>query len=353
MALVFQSATSIGGISFNGSPMIVSVGVNGTVFPSGSTLRQVRVICTALFKNKTYTRSFSGECDNGEVFTEDISTALRAAMFEDIQPDDMLPSSDTYKELEKASFSVQAKPVYMRYGEMIEGEATTYSNPCFAIPGRLTEMERNSMGSASMVGPSSPISLSTKPVSEGVVPSGHHLLSGYVIQHGTSLNQATWDYRIQRMTVPSSGNTTSFTDGAGVQRSFWIDTTHTYHEFLFQNRRGILEDACCRPLESLSGKVEKDSFAKTSMPSFKAGTSLRTSRAFPRRTWKMSSGPCSLEWAEWWAFEFLASERHWMLIDGAWMPVTVMPADENVLIDDRANPDALHIDFNVTLGLEG
>ena len=79
-----------------------------------------------------------------------------------------------------------------------------------------------------------------------------------------------------------------------------------------------------------------------------------------RRSWQMSSGYVTREWAEWWAMEFLGGKRKqwWMRYpigdaSGTYVPVIVTPAKQDISIYDRSKQQTPHVDFTVTLALEG
>jgi hypothetical protein len=80
-----------------------------------------------------------------------------------------------------------------------------------------------------------------------------------------------------------------------------------------------------------------------------------------RRSWQMSSGYVTREWAEWWATEFIGGKRKrwWMLWQGPglatprYVPVVVEPAKKSINIYDRAKQQLASVDFTVTLALEG
>jgi hypothetical protein len=80
-----------------------------------------------------------------------------------------------------------------------------------------------------------------------------------------------------------------------------------------------------------------------------------------RRSWQMSSGYVTREWAEWWAMEFLGGKRKrwWMKYKGpgqatpAYVPVIVEPAKKSISIYDKTKQQMPHVDFTVTLALEG
>lgn len=133
-----------------------------------------------------------------------------------------------------------------------------------------------------------------------------------------------------------------------------------YVDFLFLNRRGAIETCSGQTLESMGINVKVTQYSRTGRPSFKPSRSLMAIGQDGRRQWQMSSGYVTQEWAEWWAMEFLGGKRKlwWMRYpigdaNGTYVPVIVEPAKQNISIYDRSKQNMPHVDFTVTLALEG
>lgn len=129
--------------------------------------------------------------------------------------------------------------------------------------------------------------------------------------------------------------------------------TIDYQDFLFVNRRGAVETASAQMEEALNISAEAKQYNRIERPTFKPSRSLLSIPSGGRRSWDMSSGYVSRDWAEWWAEEFLQAQRHWMLLNGMYVPVIVEPAKKSVSIYDRSKQQLAHVDFTVTLALEG
>jgi len=133
-----------------------------------------------------------------------------------------------------------------------------------------------------------------------------------------------------------------------------------YVDFLFLNRRGAIETCSGQTLESMGINVKVTQYSRTGRPSFNPVRSLMAIGQDGRRSWQMSSGYVTREWAEWWALEFLGGKRKqwWMRYpigdpNGTYVPVIVEPAKQNISIYDRSKQNMAHVDFTVTLALEG
>lgn len=126
-----------------------------------------------------------------------------------------------------------------------------------------------------------------------------------------------------------------------------------YQDFIFVNRRGAVETCSGRMLEALDIEVETAQYSRVERPTFKPSRSLMAIAEGGRRSWLMSSGYQTRKWAEWWTLEFLMAKRWWMRYEGDFVPVIVTPGGRNINIYDRSKQEMPHVDFNVTLALEG
>lgn len=154
-----------------------------------------------------------------------------------------------------------------------------------------------------------------------------------------------------------AGSQTGWTGHAPIVLRDSID----YVDFLFINRRGAIETCSGQTLEAMGINVKMQQYSRTERPSFKPTRSLMAIGSDGRRSWQMSSGYVTREWAEWWTMEFLGGKRKqwWMKYKGpgmtaaTYVPVIVTPAKNDVSIYDRTKQQMPHVDFTVTLALEG
>lgn len=133
-----------------------------------------------------------------------------------------------------------------------------------------------------------------------------------------------------------------------------------YVDFLFINRRGAVETCSGQTLEAMGINVENKQYSRNGGAAFRPTRTLMSFGADGRRSWQMSSGYVTREWAEWWAMEFLSGKRKqwWMRYPigdaaGTFVPVVIEPAKKEVSIYDRSKQEMPHVDFTVTLALEG
>lgn len=134
-----------------------------------------------------------------------------------------------------------------------------------------------------------------------------------------------------------------------------------YVDFLFLNRRGAIETCSGLTKEAMDIAVDVKQYARVGRPSFRPSRSLMALGTDGRRSWQMSSGYVTREWADWWAMEFLGGKHKlwWMKYKGpgqsaaAYVPVIIEPSKKSVGIYDKNKQQLPHVDFTVTLALEG
>lgn len=153
--------------------------------------------------------------------------------------------------------------------------------------------------------------------------------------------------------LPDGDDTAGSAQGWGGHAPIVVRDSQPYTDFLFVNRRGALETCSTPTLEAMDITVDTEQYARVERPSFKPSRSLMAISSGGRRSWVISSGHQTRDWAEWWTTEFLMARQWWMLYKGRYVPVTVKPSKNQVAIYDRTKQQMPHVDFTVTLALEG
>lgn len=214
--------------------------------------------------------------------------------------------------------------------------------------GRLTEWER--------------YNIATKEDADASHLEGSNLRNGDASTKPTSSPERVGRSSITSwVDVSGSGTTSAFfpaaapaaADASAQHAPFVLRDNMDYQDFLFVNRRGAVETCSAMMKESLDISIETTSYNRVERPTFSPSRSLMTLTSGDRRSWDMSSGYVDREWARWWTSEFLMSERHWMRIGNKFIPVIITPAKKSVNIYDKTKQQMPHVDFTVTLGLEG
>ena len=158
-----------------------------------------------------------------------------------------------------------------------------------------------------------------------------------------------------------SANTTPVKDMASEHAPLVLRDSQPYVDFLFINRRGAVETCSGLTKESMGINADVKQYSRSERPTFKPSRSLMAIGSDGRRSWQMSSGYVTREWTEWWTMEFLGGKRKqwWMLWQGPglnaprYVPVIIKPAKNDTSIYDRSKQQMAHVDFTVTLALEG
>lgn len=135
-----------------------------------------------------------------------------------------------------------------------------------------------------------------------------------------------------------------------------------YIDFIFVNRRGAVETCSALMMESMEIEVNTTVYGRSGAPTFSPARSLIAVSSGGRRSWNMSSGHQTREWAEWWTSEFLMARRWWMRCSTngkpsgtgtMFVPVVVEPAKKRTGIYDRAKQQMPSVPFTVTMAIEG
>lgn len=338
---------------FSGSPVVIDI--TGLAWPNNPA-SPFTVVKLEVIYNDRVVGTFREDTGNSTSISFDISSALRAIWSDYDFSNEVAAATSAKKKTDEVRCILRAKRSYsLRIcTEYIatDGVFTTSGGVAFTggqcIIGSMTEMERSKVtdpaygdlsafehtglryGDASTKPVSSPEFVGSDSITSWVDVTFDNTTSQYYADTAAQVNDTTTNHApiVARDTIP-------------------------YTDFLFVNRRGAVETCSARMLEALSIGVEAKQYARVGTPSFIPSRSIMAITSGGRRSWAMSSGHQTREWAEWWTLEFLMAERHWMWYDGAFVPVTVTPAKKDTGIYDRAKQQMPSVDFTVTLALEG
>ena len=369
MAVTISGMFGAGKTFFAGSPVIIEI--NGLQWPSGNYTSPFTVVRLEVHRQSASSDMDSSSDDDTEVIGDfrsdaggkssiefDISSALRA----------IWSDYDYSDEVEEATAAVggssgeSVRPyreywlkVYTEYIAS-DGEFTVTSSGLFAggqcVWGGLTEMERNEAVSSDVSALEETHvrngDASTKPISSPELVGSTSITSWVDVNSEGTVSKFYGAGQPSRVDDPRGQQD----DWEGHPPVVLRDSV-PYVDFLFVNRRGAVETCSARMKESLGIDVDTKTYTKTGKPSFKPDRSLISVSSGGRRSWAMSSGYQTREWAEWWTLEFLMARRVWMLYRGKFLPVTVSPAKKSVVIYDRSKQEMPSVEFTVTLALEG
>ena len=345
---------------FTDSPVVIDIG--GLSWPANSPFNIVRV---EVIYNNAVVGSFYADTGGLSSISFDISSALRA----------IWSSEDFHQEVSDAqtaangssasqwvrSYKSYSLIVYTEYIDSTDGELTQTSSGLISggrcAIGGFTEWERSSItnkedADLSYLENSNGRNgdASTKPT---ISPEriGKDSITSWV----DISNSGTKSVFYPKTTAGGSGQQ----DEASAHAPLVLRDSIPYTDFLFVNRRGAVETCSALMLEEMSIEVESKQYNRIERPTFKPSRSLMAISSGGRRSWSMSSGHQTREWAEWWTMEFLKSRRWWMLYRGpgqvsaSYVPVVVEPAKKDTGIYDRSKQQLPSVEFTVTLALEG
>ena len=295
-----------------------------------------------------------------ENFSNEVSKANKAAKGSNNHDDEYVWTSARYRH-------EHMYHVYLEYvsdGILEKKDFELTGNNSYSVIGGMTEWERslidddgdksvthwdktnNRFGSASTKPVSSPEHIGNTSITSWVGVGASYTTGKYYASYAKQeaddgTKAANYEYRPHAPTV--------------------LRDSQEYVDFLFVNRRGAVETCSGLTKEAMEMGVSTQQYGRVEGPAFKPTRSLAALGSDGRRSWNMSSGYVTRDWAEWWASEFLGGKRKrwWMRWKGPGMtaskyvPVIVEPAKKSVTIYDRSKQNMPHVDFTVTLALEG
>lgn len=132
-----------------------------------------------------------------------------------------------------------------------------------------------------------------------------------------------------------------------------IVDTRDRTSFLFVNSFGVFETVSVYHRHAMSYNIDSSVLNLGRKPSYKPSANVMTQKRGGGAQWQMSSGYVNRDWADWFASEFLMSEKHWMSIDGGWLPVAIIPDSDSVSVFDCNEPSLIAVNFTVRSALLG
>jgi hypothetical protein len=347
--VVVSGQFNSGGTSFAGSPVIIKV--DGLSWPKNPVSPFTTVVVEVLYGSKVV-GEFKADTGGQTSIRLDISSALRA-IWSDYTFSSEVTAAGGGSSVTRPyrSYTLRLSTEYLSAdGVFTTSTPVTFPGGSCAI-GWLTELERSKIGNADM----STLQLSnlrfgdasTKPLTSPEIV-GRNSITSWVDLGGSGT--VSHFYAANATMGADNGNDHAPT----VLR----DTSREYVDFLFVNRRGAVETCSGLMKEAMDIEVTTTQYARVERPSFAPSRSLMAIASGGRRSWSMSSGYQTREWAEWWTQEFLMARQWWMKYPvgdatGTYVPVIVTPSKKSVSIYDRTKQQMPHVDFTVTLALEG
>lgn len=346
---------------FADSPVVI--GIDGLPWPGSSPFNIVRV---EVIYNSKVVGNF--RCDTGGQTSAsfDISSALKA-IWSNFDHTNEVKKADSANQSTGTSGVTNGVRIYREYSLILymeylssDGQFTTIRSREISggqcAVGHMTEWERSLItnienADVSHLQNTNPRNgdASTKPTSSPERVGINSITSWVDVE-----NSGTKSVFYPKGTTPGD-------DSYSQHAPLVLRDSQPYVDFLFLNRRGAIETCSGMTKEAMGISTDTKQYGRTEGPSFIPKRSLMAIGSDGRRSWQMSSGYVTREWAEWWTMEFLGGKRKlwWMLWQGPgqsspkYVPVIVKPAKSDTSIYDRSKQQMPHVDFTVTLALEG
>lgn len=355
-----------GNLNFAGDPILVKAQTSKT----GVTFLQISVTITVTASEDPYTEyteEYNYPVASDRTATVNVAESVRSVL--DRYNRQTVSGTTLTQNLSKASFSLSVKERWMEGVQELEGDPHNIG-PYSAIAGSLTEFERmtaSNLDTESIIGSGKP--LSRKPDGERVargadiylpaVSTGSSSLSAALTQGGGTVTTGT--KTTDGAGVPGSIRigTSGASDGAAqlscqgkTSGKYIVSPTAGMRHFIFLNGFGLAESVMAECRESLSYEVTSEQFTVGRDIGFRPNTEVRSFSNGPSGLLAMSSGFVSREWAEWWIQEFITTRQAWMLEDGRYIPVAIVPEEDNMVFD-RAKPGLMAVKFTVRYSFKG
>ena len=354
-------------ISFAGDPIIVKAKTTLT----GKTFLRIKLQCdvTAYRNGEEYVfsepYSFDVASDGIATFNvgSTVKTALSIVMIQNAD------SGEVLQTMYAAKFRLTYREAYIDgMLEIEEGEVV--SEEYKAIPGALTEYERLTAANSdttTILGNGR--ILSRKPSGE-LIPKGVDFYLPAVdtikdtLAYSVQQGETKKDYSVFTggALVPKSIkiNTGSLALGSVVigtsaepgRAAYIVNPNSDMRNFIFLNGFGMIESVTAVTKESLEYEIQSELYAVPQEIGFRGNTQVINYANSPESTFSMSSGFVSMEWAEWWINEFVVTRRAWILHEGRYIPVAIIPEESNKLFD-RSKAGLIAVNFGVRYSFTG
>lgn len=234
---------------------------------------------------------------------------------------------------------------YMKDGQLRTTTAYSLGTDYYFIQGAFTDRERMASNASRGVN-----TLTRKPLTGEVVPSDGLYVYPTPNYSYTDSNFFSGNQPSAPTSIAVSIASLSSTIG---DRVVYKDSnTEGCYAFQFVNGYGVVESAFayCLPEEEIPKEVSE--YDVTVPTAFNQIDRHVTRKTASRHQLKMSSGPVTLEWQEWWQEEFLTTMQAWMFYKNAWVPVSIVPDDTTKGIDLSAD-DLPSVEFTAKMDFDG
>ncbi len=278
----------------------------------------------------------SSPVNEGETVELDISSALRSVADRyqyAVNPPDKYPH---------VRYSLSAYDQYMQNGEVHQTAAV--SNPGGnALMGSFTDFERLMSG-----GNKQAQHFTRKPDDTEIVSVGETIVIPKSFTSSVSLGNVTVGPSSVEYPVTREG--IQQIDGRSVY-AIAEDTTDRY-EIRFVNGLGCLESISVKSLRNTEVNITQGKYIRSVQETFGEFSRGLVTKQNDYETWKLSSGPISKLWQQWFLHEFLMTSTVWIKVGTTFIPCHILP-EETVTGVNRADGSLLEVQFSVQLDING
>lgn len=354
-------------VAFAGDPIITKAKttLTGKAFLRIKLLCQVKAVRTS--EEYVYEESLSYSVSEDGIATFNVGSTIQTAL--DKYAQQQVNGTIVTQTLYAAKYQLTFKEVYLSGTQEVEG-STVVSEWFNAVMGSLSEYERMTMpnqDTTQVIG--SGRMLTRKPegeiIAQGIdlyVPAVSTLsdsISYYAVQGD---NKKTLSKYTGGVFVPASllistgslalGSLRIDTDIETGKEKTVVSAHPSMRHFLFKNSFGLIESISAIMREAMKYSIESNQYIIPSNINFSGYTRVLTYTQTPKVELDMSSGYVNREWAEWWINEFVTTREAWMLEQGRYIPVAIIPEDSNKLFD-KSKPGMISVQFKVRYSFAG
>ena len=336
-------ATSIvltSGSLFCGNPIVVNVTAEAT--PTDAVFHRVKLEVKAkrnITGEAQETFVLSSPVSSSETIKIDISSALRS-----------VAEKDTYSPLTADStlqplvYTLRAWDEYMVNGLLTEDVGVrSYGSTLYALQGAFTDMERLLSSATKSVQ-----KFTRKPITGEVCAADEVLVypAPYTTAASLTGNASTRTSKVYALTNLS---------GAQTYHGHTIYVVPaSKHRYLFQfvNSLGMMESISVESLAAHEVEKTHEEHIVTAPHAFNKINRAIASKTADRSIIKLSTGPLTINWLDWFAHEFMEARQMWVRLDGNYIPCSII-SEEGVELVDHTGNTLPAIEFTVKLNING
>lgn len=120
----------------------------------------------------------------------------------------------------------------------------------------------------------------------------------------------------------------------------------------FINLFGVLESVSLPKAYSRKMALTTQSYIVAKQETFNSFSRASVQKQNDKETWYLTTDPLDESWLDWYLHEFAMSEHAWILVNGIWIPCTILLENETTIQDDT-NTNMYALSFKVVIDING